>query len=165
DRSSPPLPADSIRGPGAVPRGALKFANAGLHEAILLRQQPPEPRLVKQVVGLLFVRKKTEGKSPRFGDEFRSFFDGEVGLQQKVGHQIDDHLKAPHLPVFLEYLSFSGHTDRVLRPGVWVVPGPACLALKPAFHLRNLAIITWRGKKLEDRSWRRVRVVCWVSLR
>src|SRR3989442_980395 len=87
------------------------------HEAIFLRQQPPESRLVKQVVGLLFVRKKTEGKSPRFGDEFRSFFDGEVGLQQKVGHQIDDHLQAPHLPVFLEYLSFSGHTDRVLRPG------------------------------------------------
>ena len=89
------------------------------------------------------------------GDEFRSFFDGEVGLQQEVGHQIDDHLQAPHLSVFLEYLSFSGHTDRVLGPGVWVVPGPACLALKTAVPFAqpsyyNLARQEAGGQKVEE---------------
>lgn len=75
----------------------------------LLGQKPLKSRLVNQVVGLFFVGKKVEGEAARGGYKFCRLFNRQVGLPEDIHHQVNNDLKAAHLPIFLADFGLPGH--------------------------------------------------------
>jgi len=84
--------------------------SAGSCELVFFRQKPPEFRLIDQVVRMLFVREKIEGKTARGGHHIRSFLDGHVGLAEDAHDEVHDQLEPPDFAVFFQDFRFADHT-------------------------------------------------------
>lgn len=78
---------------------------------VFFGEEPPEPRLVNQVVGEFLIGEKLQGKAARGSNHLDGLLDGEVGLPDDVRNQIHDDLEAADFPVFFADLRSLRHAQ------------------------------------------------------
>jgi hypothetical protein len=78
---------------------------------VFLGEEPPEPRLVNQVVGEFLIGEKLQGKAARGSNHLEGLLDGEVGLPDDVRNQIHDDLEAADFPALFADLRSLRHAQ------------------------------------------------------